>query len=259
MIRNTSPAIQLSKAVALSISLLFLAACDDWDTPISADPVEKVFHPIKVVLMQDQTISTTWTRTPQLAPGDLEPFRELFHRSGGEIAVGLVRERSNRSLVRKLFPPPVTRPQSPTEKGDIFEDAQSAEDYQNRLKLWREECRRRHERIDQMFDEFLEEIKPLLERKADAGRTDIWGAVIRGDLFLNESDAIWPLPTHRYFILASDGQDNLSKKPVVLKSGAQVLLANGSASVGPLGTLNPNPFESVQAAIQHVIASEGQQ
>jgi len=213
-------------------------------------------NPVKLGFMQDQTISANWSRTPQLTTDHFEPLRPLFHARGGELACGLIRDRSNRGLVRKCFPAPIAEPKPTPPKDDIFEDAQSEDEYQKKRARWQQDCKRRDEQIDQLFDQFLAEIKPLLAQKPDAGRTDVWGAIVRADLLLNESDAIWPAPTHRYLALVTDGWDNVSRNPVILQSGATVLLVNGSATVGSLAGLNPIRFESVQAAIQHVIAAE---
>ncbi|HZT36052.1 MAG TPA: hypothetical protein VFA15_09035, partial [Nitrososphaera sp.] len=207
---------------------------------------------MKVVFMQDQTGSTNWTRTPQVLPSDFEPLREVFRRQGGEAALGLIRDDSNRGLVRKRFPAPLPKPQPPVENDDIFEDAEAADNFQKQIVQWERDCALREKQIDQLFTDFLAEIKPLLEQKANARRTDVWSAVTRGDLCLNEGNAGWPQPTHRYLVLVTDGLDNVGKSRAAFKSGARVLLVNGSATVGSLASLNPDRFESVRAAIQEI-------
>src|ERR1039458_9044909 len=58
-------------------------------TVMAAGPAQPVASPpVIVALLQDQTGSTTWTRTPQLAPEEIEPLIPLLMRGGGELALG---------------------------------------------------------------------------------------------------------------------------------------------------------------------------
>ncbi|HMF55912.1 MAG TPA: hypothetical protein VK619_06110, partial [Pyrinomonadaceae bacterium] len=71
-----------------------------------------------------------------------------------------------------------------------------------------------------------------------------------------EPGAVWPGQTHSFIILNSDGADTTKRKPVEIRSGARLLLINGSGSVGTLGSLNPLRFESKQAAFDFITAKE---
>jgi hypothetical protein len=247
-----------------SLTFMAFAVCSGCNNGAGSNPIQppveaqgELLSPLKIAVMQDQTQSVNWTRTPQLSADDFELLRQVFHRQGGEIAFGLIRDHSNRGLVRQRFPAPIAKPTVAPEKDDIFEDAAAADAYQKSLDKWGADCKGRDDQIDLLFDQFLAKIKPLLEKQADARRTDVWGAIKRGDLFLSESDSDWPQPPHRYLILVTDGMDNQSKSPVSLKSGAKVMLVNGSATAGSLTGLKPFKFESVKAAVHEVAASEG--
>src|SRR5207244_600082 len=80
-------------ATAALINLLVACACGGSGVPsesVSAplpvtlpSPLAQAPNPLRIAFMQDQTLSTGWTRTPQLTLADFEPFRGAFRRSGG--------------------------------------------------------------------------------------------------------------------------------------------------------------------------------
>lgn len=261
---QVSSRLNVALVAILLVSAITASACNGYRESDPADaramspttPMEAL-SPLKVAVLQDQTASASWTRTPQLSRDHFERFRSVFHRSGGEIAFGLIRDKSNRGLVRKRFSPPILEPKLFARSGDIFDDAESEDSDLLKRKKWEEDCKHRDDEIDRLFDEFLAEIKPLLDMVADAERSDVWGAVQRGDLFLGENDTAWKQETHRYLLLLTDGEDNVSRNRVAMQSGASVLLVNGAASIGSLASLKPGRFESAEAAIGQICALEG--
>lgn len=254
-------------AVALMSALLITGGCgqssgpnDNSSPAVASAPQDATIqvHPVKLALISDQTLSMNWARTSPLTIHDLESLRNLYHSCGGEIIFGLIRDQSNRGLIRTRFPVLPPAPQKPQTQDDMFKDAESEDTYQQQLIKWKESCDKRRLNVDHLFDEFLVAIKPLLEQKANAQKSDIWSAVGRADLALSESDASWPLPTRRYLLLISDGLDTVGKPSTPLQSGAKVTLVNGSTSLGSLTSLNPMRFESIKAAIQEIVAIEGE-
>jgi hypothetical protein len=102
----------------------------------------------------------------------------------------------------------------------------------------------------------MEAARPRLQEPAKDKTTDISSALDRAELFLNEPGAVWPTETHRLIILNSDGIATTNRQPVEIKSGARLLLINGSGSLGTLEPLHPLRFESKQAALAYIAATE---
>ena len=209
-------------------------------------------RPLRVVVMVDQTGSTTSTRVPQLQPSDFSGLLDQILQSGGEIGVAAIRDRSNRPLLRcRVEQKPERRAQPPAEKMNPFLRQrltrayllEKSEEDQSEA-AWLEQARKQ-------IEVFREELRGLLDAPL-AGRTDIHGAVLRADLFLAEPDAGWRQPTRRYAIFHSDGIDNVRAPRPAMKSGATVLVVNGSASLGSFAALKPVPLESFGAAVRYV-------
>jgi hypothetical protein len=283
MAKQLTNIISITTLVALMIGLLLFSACSQSNNPqatetarVSAAPAEaapvassnktqeakvkrKDSTPIRVAVMLDQSRSATWTRTPQLGSGDLDAVIDLLRIRGGELALGLIRDRSNRGLVRLRVEPPFAEPEKPRAKGNPFDLEKLRADHANDLAVYRKLQLGWQEQTQEKIAKFKTEIAPLLAQKADAGRTDIWGAVTRAELFLSESDAGWPRSTNRYAVFISDGQNTVKSAPVAIKSGAKIILVNGANSPGSFVGIKVNVFESVPAAFQFICASEGEQ
>ena len=214
--------------------------------------------PIVVGVLPDETGSTTWTRTPQVTPADIEPLYGLVLCRGGEVALGLIRDASNRGLLRLRVEPPPVVTSAPQKTGRPFEDARRMGRYrkqraadESRLQEWREQAA-------SDVESFRERAAILLNHAADAPRTDVCGAIQRADTALAEPIAVWPQAPHRWLVVVSDGQDNAHRCPpvTVLKSGAELLAVNGNGDVGSIAALNPQVFESVRAAVTYICKQE---
>jgi hypothetical protein len=207
--------------------------------------------------MGDKTGSTEKTRTQQIQSEDLNQIVELISRCGGEIALGFVTDESNRSLVRLRVEVPEPPPSTPQLKDKpAFEAARSEDDYrkkkaehEKKMEKWAEQTNLRKAR-------FAKEAEAWLAQSPNFMRSDVWGALQRAELFIDENSASWPQPPHRYIVLVSDGEDNVNRPGVTINSETQLILINGSATVGSLQRLNPHRFESLDAALRHIIASE---
>jgi len=230
---------RLTTLMGVGMVAVWLAGCGGRGTAGGADN-EATCAAVKIAVLLDQTGSTTWTRTPQLRFEDLKPLVRLVARCGGELGVGLIRDDSNRSLVRmRVEEPPV-----PPQEGNPLRVTKLRKQYQQREQRWRKQT-------DEQARTFEESVKALLARKADARCTDVWGAVLRANLFLGEPEPRWGRVV-RWAIFVSDGRHNCGTKPVKFTSGAKVLVVNGSASLGVLGALRPLRFESPEAAFRYV-------
>jgi len=209
-------------------------------------------RPLRVVVMVDQTGSTLTTRVPRLTVDDFADLLALLLQNGGEVAVGVIRDRSNRPLLRcRVEQKPLRHAQPPGEKLNPFirqrliraftADKEKEDRVEN---AWLREA-------EQQVYRFRERLRGLLDARL-AGRTDIQGAVLRSDLFLAEPEDGWRQPTRRVVLFHSDGIDTVHGPTAAMKSGATVLVVNGSANLGALAAFNPVRLESFAAALRYI-------
>lgn len=212
-------------------------------------------NPIRMVVFQDKTGSSATTRTSQLSEDDFTAPIGLLRCTGGELAVGIVDDVSNTSLARLRIEPPPTLEEE-HQASNVFERAQQDAASQQRLSDHNETLNKWRAETDKRVGTFLAQISKVLQQKPNAKKTNVWSAISRADLFLSESDATWRRPTHRYAVFNTDGVDTARSKPTTIKSGAQLIIINGNGSTGIFQSLNPERFESVQAAFQFISAKE---
>lgn len=219
------------------------------------DALTKPRRPVRIAVFQDKSYSANQTRTAQITETDFDVPIKLLRCTGGELSAGIVDDVSNSSLLRlRVDVPPA--PPSPPEASNVFERAEQDGDYQKRLNQYNDHVRKWTAETDKQVQTFLSGVRELLTQKPTAKRTDVWSAVARGDLFLAESDATWPLPTSRWLILNSDAVHTARSKPVKMKSSARLIVVNGVGSAGVAGSLNPELFEAIGPAFQFIAAKE---
>lgn len=152
--------------------------------------------------------------------------------------------------------PPPPAPKSPSEDGNLFEVAQHRVRYEEQLSKHGLDCDRREKISRRRIKSFLAELEPLLDPDQDAVRTDVWGAVRRAALFLQENDAAWGVTTENWAVFVSDGEDNVGSTPASFPSSVRTVVVNGSAETGALDQLNPLRFESPRAAFDFIAADK---
>jgi hypothetical protein len=249
--------------IAGAIVLLIAGVATMYQTPspspaVSATHLTPVVTPVVVAILQDETGSTGWTRTPQLTPDDLEPVFQLIVSTGGEVALGLIRDSSNRGFARlRVGPPPIISP-VPDPVGDAFADAGRMEAYRRQHQLEDEAYEEWQDRTGKDVQAFRATAGALLTRPFDARKSDVCGAITRADLMLDESDFVWPTPPHRWLLAVTDGQDNAHQcKPVSkLASGARVVAVNGDGRVATIDAISPQIFESTKSAVAFIVSTE---
>jgi hypothetical protein len=211
--------------------------------------------PVRVACMLDQTESTHETRVPQLKVGDFEDLLSLISEVGGELAVGAIRDQSDRPLLRcRMEPRPAQELiQPPDPNMNVFQrqklirkylaDKQEAD---RQDAAWRDRNRMR-------ADSFRRKLQELLGLPL-ADRTDIRSALARARLFLDEPDGDETQPPFRFCLLHTDGLETLrARGPLAsMGSGTTVLVVNGSASLGLLAPLHPVQMEGFAAAVRYL-------
>jgi hypothetical protein len=206
-------------------------------------------------VFDDKSRSVKSARIVPLHEQDLLALINVLRQTGGELSFGLIGESSDRPLLRLRIPLPPTHP-AMREAQNPFERAEQDSAFQEEMKNYETKHQRWEAEVNQRINAFMEAVRPRLQEPARDKVTDISSALDRAELFLNEPGAVWPAETHRYIILNSDGIDTAKRKPVEIKSGARLLLINGSGSLGTLASLHPLRFESKQAAFDFIAATE---
>lgn len=233
-------------------------------------------QPVKVGAMLDKSGSATWTRVEQPQVQDFQKLLPLLQENGGELAVGVICDDSNRSLVRvRIEPPPVLAagdfnnpqmPVSPEDGGNAFELQERRQQYRQELAAYnerleadrqilenhRQELREWESQSEERIKRFVPQLEPLLERPVDCPGTDIWGAIARTNLFLNENDAVWSRSPRRFAVFITDGIHEAEGKETAIGGGTEVLLINGSASAGVFKDVKHQAFESVSSAFLYL-------
>lgn len=233
------------------------AAAQSPATTARVAPVKCV--PVRVLIQPDKSLSTDKNETPIPELGEVRrPVERLLFRCGGEIMVGVVREHSNRRLKRLSVSGPPTEPPMPSQnENPLILKTQIMPKYHADMRAYRDARVAWEREARAQFQVYFDEVRQLLEQKPFATRSDVFGAVNRGDAALAEPDAAFGGACHEYFILISDGIDNVHKERPVMRSRAKLLLVNGTGTNGSLDGLVSDNFESLSAAIQHVLALEG--
>jgi hypothetical protein len=213
--------------------------------------------PLRVAVFVDKSFSTTTARIADPSISTFEPLFDRLRATGGEIAFGLVRDHSNRPLIRVYMPAPPDPPGSaPPVPGNIFvaantkkrEDAERKKNEAAR-QAWLADATAR-------IKAFIAAVTPLLATPDDAMWTDVRSAIERADLFLAEPSPFARTP-ECVVVLVSDAIDNVTAKPVAsLKSNARVVIANGIGSVGSVEALSPVRFEAVAAAMRYAAGGQ---
>lgn len=214
--------------------------------------------------MQDKSGSANEHRTPQLAVGDLKPIIKRLRACGGELAVGLIKEESNRSLTRLYLARPDLKPlpeePSREESDNVFAFDQAVMEYKNARakaeKVRATTLARHHRTTEQRIEAFTAEAADLLKTAPEARHTDVWGGIRRAELFLAEPEVGAGAAPRKVMIVISDALDNRGRTPVTLppESGAQVLLVNSAPSLGAFENQTPKPvqMESIPSAVRYL-------
>lgn len=259
-------ALMLASALALFVLLVFTTGCfsSESKTPdpqntqaesVATARTQTRLVPALYAVFDDKTGSTASARITPIQEHDLLVLVDNLRLTGGELAYGLIGESTDRPLLRLRVGVPPARPIM-QEVQNAFERAEQEARFQEELEKYESDLKQWKKDVDRSVSSFLEAVRPRLLEKATAKRSPINSALTRSELFLNEPTDSWPVTPHRYIILNSDAIDTTKSARVTIKSGATLILINGSGSLGVIESLNPLRFESVQAALDHITATE---
>jgi hypothetical protein len=245
--------------------LLFLSGCDHppvsslegrSSSPDHASPVKigvaigggERRGPLRVGVAVDKTGSSTPNGVGLVKGENFSSLLELLRLRGGDIGVGLIREDSNKPLLRLRIDPPVREGSA-----DVPENPYERVEFEAKEK---EAAAGRANKIDAQLLEFTEKLQSLLSIPADAKKTDICSAIERVDLFLQEDDKRWG-NIDRYAVFVTDGIDNVSAKPCTkMASNTTALLVRGVGGDGVFKGWEILTFEGLDAAFSWIESSQ---
>lgn len=236
-----------------------------------------IVNPAKIAIAIDFSGSRETSRINQITLDDLSTLIDTISSQGGEIGVIAICADSNFPALRiRIESPPyldpsgfnlAVKPTPPKIEGiSPFKAAELQQEYQQQLAqyqqfeaksekqiaLHKQDLKRWQEQQKQKLNSFQSELKTLLQKPASCQNTDIWGAITRIDLFLNEDSSIWNLTPNNFAVLITDGEHNTDREPVVMQSEAEILLVNGAGKAGEIGNLNYKAFEAPVAAFEYL-------
>ena len=213
--------------------------------------------PLRIVVFVDQSRSMEAARVSPVAAASFACVYDRFAISGGELAVGLIRDDSDRPFARLFVPPPPSAPALLPLPPNVFAAA-AARKRENAERALQEAARRAWQsEMGLRQAAFGRSIKPLLARPADAPATDIFSALRRADVLLSEPNA-FPRNTRNVVILVSDGMETVAVGgPPPLSVPTEIVLVNGAGEIGSLASLGPIRFESLDAALRYSVAEGG--
>lgn len=238
--------------MTLAVLLTFAAIGCHTAPPVPVQSASRTPVVVRIAILVDVSRSIERTFTPQVRADELEPAINIVRERGGELAVGLISDNSNVPLRRVRIEPFLEpEPVEPTERNP-FKRAQQRGAYEQALAAYKERRRRWEAEAESKIQDFKRELVGLLNRPADAPRTDICTALFRADLFLNEPS--WDhIPTRKIIVIVSDCQDNVHRVcPPLTDEQTTVIVVTGWADLGALLPFRPVRFESFSAALNYM-------
>ncbi len=234
------------KIIVLSIfiaigSLILQTSCTAEKSSAVVKTVERNSVPVKqpvclkIVVMPDRSGSIDSTRTPQITLAQLDKIVAIVRESCGEIAFGFIDDDSNQPFIRlriELRPVP---PLKPDEKNSPFDQEKLLADYKKQSREFKKLDLKWQTDTDREIENFKIAAQPLLDclhvKKCRSGNTDVFEALRRADLFLNEKEKVEP--TLRLMFLITDGLETVKPKtaPPALQSDTRITAAMATAMI----------------------------
>jgi hypothetical protein len=205
-------------------------------------------------VFKDETSSRYSNGVPELGTADFETVITLMQRNGGDLAIGWIRDRSNKPLAHCHFnEPPIPSAQPPVKRGNVFARQQEVRKY---VQVLREDAIHvsewRHGN-QQSLENCRAVLAGALKWHSDALRTDIAGALRRATLAFGEPQDSWILPPQRYLVMVTDGFGNVGGPIPEQFSNTKMLVVNSAGTLGTLQSFHPIRFEDAASAFRFLV------
>ena len=249
---------------------LFLTSCSSTQVSKTSSPLltkQLENCRVRIVILQDKSLSIYKNRVPQIKQQDLQPLIDLLRSCSGEISVGVISDNNFEKLhdlegkpltrlrIEKSPEPPSSPPTTQT-RNPIFA-LQEQQSFRKEKELYEQALAQWNKTTESRIVKFKKELEYLIELKAASKHTDIVSPFVRGNLFLSEPQVGSTVPSQKFFLLLTDGQHDASKfgEALSITGGVELILVNGAGRTGILKLLQPLRFENLGAAINFVINS----
>jgi hypothetical protein len=208
-------------------------------------------NPLLIIVFKDETPSRYSNGVPELRSADFETLLGLLERNGGDLAIGWIRDRSNKPLKHCHFDePPVPTAQAPERNGNVFVRAKETKKYAQALHDDAIRVSEWHQRNQESLVDCRTTLGVALKWHHDAPRTDIAGALRRAQLAFGEPQDSWLLPPQRYLLMVTDGLGNVGGSALDKLVETKLLLVNSAGTLGTLEVFQPIRFENVASALR---------
>jgi hypothetical protein len=210
----------------------------------------------RFAVIVDHTISAEQKSVPSVQAEDIKPLTETIMRSGGDIGIIAVRASAKGGLLRfHINPPTSDAPAPPDEtalkKVSIFERRRRWVLYNQKLQNWKKEEAQRRAETAAGLKQFEAELSSMLQAPRTERRSDVFGALMRLDRFLNEPAPEPGYPVCRALLICSDLVDTKSGQVYTLTSAPiTAWLFREITPQGRIKGVAPVMFESTQPAIE---------
>lgn len=203
--------------------------------------------PLRVAVALDKTGSSEPNGVSSVTVDDFSALIGLIRNRGGELAVGLIQETSNRPLLRLRIEPPETEG-TPGAETNPYRRAEMQSSQRHKDSI-------RAKELDDQITNFKRDLAARTSIPANAQRTALCEAIQRVDLFLQEESA-WR-DVQRFAVFVTDGEDNVAKSPCSpMKSDSRLILIKGVGELGAFKNWSPLVFESPRAAFSWIESTQ---
>ena len=245
---------------ALTAACALLAACNSTakaTRTTAADP--PCTAPARVAVLADKTGSAAHNRTPEIQPEELDPLYEQIVRCGGEIALGVLTDRSNRPLLRVRVAEPTPPPAATDPRQNPFDYARRHAEEVKTLSRLQKEDEERQADAGERIREFDQAAKPLLAASAKALCSDIFGGLRRANLFHGEPPSLWRRAPRQFTVLVSDAEANCGAPNFEPLPGVKLLMVNGAPGLGSLEGRELIRLERFEAGVEFILQDASRQ
>ena len=115
-----------------------------------------------MAMIQDKTLSAGETRTPQLKLEDMDPLVELLGQTGGEVAVGVIHDRSNLTFARLRIEAGQEEPVAPVQADNPLERRNQRTAYRKQKETFDKQQQAWQDEMQTRIGEFRKLMDPML-------------------------------------------------------------------------------------------------